>query len=111
MSLAAPALAQAPQTLDHAAPLCPAPPAPPPESLRPARVNSKPALPACAATQRCRKAEVDRYNSQIDAFNADIETWNRTSRLYVDALNRWQQAVEDYSRCEIDSMNAAMPHN
>jgi len=103
------ALAQAPQTSSNVAPSCPPPHAPPPESLRPAKSRPKPVVPECAASRTCRNSEVEHYNTALVGFNADIQTWNRNSRLYVDALNRWQQEVADYSRCEMDAMNAVTP--
>ncbi|HZZ34430.1 MAG TPA: hypothetical protein VFE03_01800 [Caulobacteraceae bacterium] len=90
--------------------LCPLPLSPPAESLRPHLVGSRPAPPPCVNVQKhthtCRHGELVRYNAAMDSFNAQIDGWNERARIYVDALNHWTQSVTNYSRCELDALNA-----
>ncbi|MFI4976278.1 MAG: hypothetical protein ACHP84_17205 [Caulobacterales bacterium] len=108
-SLASTAAGQA-QPVAPAAVTCVAPLAMPPESQRPGPLPTRPAIPTCVDQlthmSRCRHGEVDRYDAAMVAFNSGVDAWNNSARRYVDDINSWVRSVTDYSRCEIDAMNA-----
>jgi hypothetical protein len=89
---------------------CAPPAGPPPESSRPIAVGAPPPLPACdqprPRRESCRREEIDRYNSSIDAFNQRIAQHNAASRAYIDALNAWMTEVNTYVQCEVNIVNA-----
>lgn len=90
--------------------VCTAPSGPPDASLRPAPPLAKPPPPACAGAagdaSKCKKGEVETFNRTVTGYNAALAARNDQARRYVDALNVWNRAVADYSRCEVERINA-----
>jgi hypothetical protein len=88
-----------------------APPAPmPADSDRPRNPPQRPEPPACVNLQthiqRCRHGEYERFQAAENAFSDAVDTWNVSSRHYVDVINAWEKTVTDYSNCEVDALNA-----
>ncbi len=93
-----------------AAAVCTPPPPMPSAELRPPPAPVKPAVPACIDLQThrssCPVAELRRYNTAVNQFNADISLWNRVSGDYIDLLNAWTQASSRYAMCEVNAVNS-----
>jgi len=94
---------------------CTPPGPPPPQSARPSYPGQAPPLPPCVNeakhTQNCRHGEIARFNADVEAFNRQVDDFNKASSAYIDALNAWGSAVSDYSRCEVNKLNASIPRH
>jgi hypothetical protein len=92
---------------------CAAPPPPPSQAMRPMAVGPAPTPPPCIQAGHhgvCGRGDVTLYNLAVDRRNAQVAAWNGGGQAYVQALNLWTRQTADYARCEIDRMNAEVPH-
>ncbi len=103
-------VASSSSTSDPAAQVCTAPSAPTPWS--PEALPAKPGIPSClnlkTHTSTCSKTVLDRYNAAVETRNNALSKQATQGNDYVDALNHYTRAVNDYNNCEVHRINAAV---
>ncbi len=90
---------------------CTAPVAPP--SWSPT-LPPKPVAPSClnltTRMSTCSRAVLDRYNAAVETHNAQLRKSISETNAYIDTLNRFSRAANDYDLCEVDRLNRLIDH-
>lgn len=97
---------------------CAVPAAPSPITVALVSPPILPERPACAERNRCRAADVDTYNAQIERYNAALfdyeERQNQEvarANAYSSALSRYASDVDAYLTCERRRVTEAINSN
>ncbi len=83
-----------------------------PVQWTPPPLPRKPAVPSCldlkSHISTCSKTVLDRYNAAVEARNAAVRTRVSASGDYIQLLNHYTLAVNDYENCEVHRLNDAL---
>ncbi len=78
----------------------------------PASIPAKPVMPSCidpdTHISKCSKKVLDKYNSDVDTYNAALEVLLNQSNGYLQQLNKYMGDANVYSNCEVRRINGLM---